>query len=167
MAPPRVHDPLAAILAKLEKNGKEDDTHKMLANLQLKMWTVNDSLQKLLVGQEQVATWQPEMETKVIELKGSIFDLRLKVDVFIHEIPKKSDLSTDPDGKGMSTPAHLGVPSKEAAFSQNGPGFDNHYRSLGTRVRIPGTHSGHRCYSTPILHLYSIQFGYWCIRSEW
>jgi hypothetical protein len=43
MVPPCVDDWLATILAKLEENdNKEDDTRKMVADLQLEMWMVSD-----------------------------------------------------------------------------------------------------------------------------
>jgi len=49
------------------------------------------------------------MEAKVTDLHNSVYDLRQKVDLFIHELPKKKDISQEEIPYEAPAPAHLGA----------------------------------------------------------
>lgn len=133
MAPPR--DSLAMVLAKLEELGKKadetilrtDDTYRKIEEMQ-------NSIQLLSDEKGVVKVWRPMIETKVVDLQNSVYDLKQKVDLFIHQLPKTSSSGDGKHAHEMSAPAHLGATADAGTSGQFGHGKDPQHRSVGAGV---------------------------------
>ena len=78
--------------------------------------------------------WKPKLEDKVSNLQNSVFDLKQKVDLFIHELPKKKDISQEEIPYEAPAPAHLGAAADAGASGPDGHRDDNNHRSVGAGV---------------------------------
>lgn len=118
MAPP---SELTIVLEKLAELGKkQDDTNSKIAEMQ------ND-IRLLTEEQSSVRGWKPELEGKVLDLQNTVFDLKQKVDLFIHELPKVK--------QEASASAHLEATASDAEMSgQFGHRQDVPHRSAGAGV---------------------------------
>lgn len=125
---------LSAILSKLEELGKKaDETNLKVDQANRRIEEIQSSVHHLTEEQDLVKAWKPELEGKVTELQNSVSDLKLKVDLFIHELPSK------PKGEEeikleASTPAYLGVPAKVETSGQSGHREETLHRSAGFGV---------------------------------
>ncbi|CAN6337557.1 unnamed protein product [Urochloa humidicola] len=64
-------------------NLKHDETNRKIEGMQL-------SIDRLSDGQGEIESWKPQLEGKVTKLQNYVSDLKLKMNLFIHEIPKRS-----------------------------------------------------------------------------
>lgn len=116
MSPPRTEDPLLSILAKLEESAKKDeDSRTILTEVQNKIESMDESLKKFATSHGELESWKPEIDTKVADLQNSVYDLKTKVDLFIHRLPK---VPAEPPSDGAIrtlTSAHLEDPPLAAA----------------------------------------------------
>jgi len=125
---PSAADSIATVLAKLEElAGKLDESN-------IKADDTNHRLQQLAEEQTAVTAWKPTMEAKVTDLHNSVYDLRQKVDLFIHELPKKKDISQEEIPYEAPAPAHLGAAADAGASGPDGHRDDNNHRSVGAGV---------------------------------
>ncbi|CAN6234028.1 unnamed protein product [Urochloa humidicola] len=130
MAPPA---DLSTVMAKLEELGKKsdeinlktDDTNRKIEEMQ-------QSIDRLADEQGDIKLWKPTMESKVTELQNSVFDLKLKVDLFINELPKHS--AAGEIKNETPAPADLGATASAEASGQIRHGDEPHHRSAGAGV---------------------------------
>ena len=84
MAP---HTDLATVLQKIEELGKKlDTTGTKTDETNRKIEEMQQSIQRIADKQGSVTIWKPNMESKVANLQNSVFDLKTKVDLFIHRL---------------------------------------------------------------------------------
>ena len=108
---------------------------------------------------------KPELENKVSDLQNSIYLLKQKVDLLIHELPKLSPAEEGDFGAFAS--AHLGAATAAAVAGTSGPngrGDDLSHRSAGagvvtTLVPPPVIGAGRFTNLTPIPFKVSILLG--------
>ncbi|CAN6276319.1 unnamed protein product [Urochloa humidicola] len=108
-----------------ETSLKKDETNCKIKGMQ-------QSIDRISGEQGEIQTWRPQLEGKVTDLQNSMSDLKLKVDLFIHELPKR-----EAEGEvdlGVPAPAHLGAFTKAEVLGPNGHGEVHHHRSVGTGV---------------------------------
>jgi len=157
MAP--VADPMTTVLAKLEELGqkmdvKAEEVSRKLEEVQLSVQGVEQSLQRVMAEQEALATWKPKIETTVTQLKNSVYDVKTKVDFFIHSLPRSDSEIGNGFVDEALAPAHLGANRDYAeAPVQFGHSMSSDHRGIGAGVvttLVPPPVKG-----TPISHNYS------------
>jgi len=132
MAPPT--DSISTVLAKLEELGKKFDImDRKTDETNTKIEEMQCSVQQIKDEQTSMTTWKPELDDKVKDLQDSVYLLKKKVDLFIHESPK-SATTEDDILIGVSAPAHLGASADAGTSGQNGHRLDHHHRSVGAGV---------------------------------
>lgn len=154
MAPP---NDIAVILAKLEELGKKaDEAISKADHTNRKIEEMQQSVQVISEEQASLKIWKPEFEGKVSELQGSVFDLKTKVDLFIHNLPKPSKTAEGEVKEEAPTSAHLEVAATAEASGQLGHRSPKFHRSVGTGVvttlvppPVRGANLFHRTPSTP------------------
>ena len=126
MAPPA---DLSTVLGKKadETISKTDDTHRKIEDMQT-------SIQLLSEEQSEVKVWRPTVENRVLDLQNSVYDMKQKVDLFIHQLPKTSSSGDGKHAHEMSAPAHLGATADAGTSGQFGHGDDNTHRGSGRGV---------------------------------
>lgn len=62
-----------------------DETNRKIEEMQ-------QSIDLLTQEQGAVKEWKPKLENKVMELQNSMYDLKQKVDLFVHELPRRSQM---------------------------------------------------------------------------
>jgi len=132
MAPP---SDLATVLQKLEELGKKmDHTNTKTEEMNRKIEEMQLTIKQNTEEQNSLITWKPGMEDKVTDLQNSVYDLKQKIDLFIHEIPKKKGVEEDPSSSRAPAPAHLGAAADAEALGPNGHREDKNHRSVGAGV---------------------------------
>jgi len=126
MAPPA---DLSTVLGKKadETISKTDDTHRKIEDMQT-------SIQLLSEEQSEVKVWRPTVENRVLDLQNSVYDMKQKVDLFIHQLPKTSSSGDGKHAHEMSAPAHLGATADAGTSGQFDHGEDPQHRSVGAGV---------------------------------
>ncbi|KAF8730967.1 hypothetical protein HU200_016842 [Digitaria exilis] len=130
-------DPLVAVLAKLEELGKKvDRTNLKTDETNRRIEEMQASIGLLREEQSTVKEWKPEFEGKIAELQGSVFELKTKVDLFIHELPRPG-LNSDKEVK-VEAPvsAHLEATASAEASGQFGHREEILNRRAGAGVAI-------------------------------
>ncbi|CAN6198649.1 unnamed protein product [Urochloa humidicola] len=127
MAPPIDN---ATLLAKLEELVKKvDDTNQKADHTNQKLEEMQKSVQQIREEQEAVKVWKPDLENQLSKLRDTVSDLKLKVDLFIHESPKPED--TFADKSGVPASAHLGATARVEVLGQVGHHEAHPHRSVG------------------------------------
>ncbi|CAN6338981.1 unnamed protein product [Urochloa humidicola] len=121
MAPPVDN---ASLMSKLDAFMTKMDASTTETNRRLE--GMQTSIDSILLEQGSIQQWKPQLETKVTELQDSLSDLKLKVDLFIHEQPKSR--IEEAAQCGVSTSAHLGVTAHAEA-----PGLECHHEETTHR----------------------------------
>lgn len=97
-------DSIATVIAKLEELGRKVDNVDQKTNeTNQKMEEMRTSIQQIKDEQTAVNSWKPELVNKVSDLQNSVFLLKQKVDLFIHESPEPKK-AEDEDSIGVSAP---------------------------------------------------------------
>ena len=123
MAPP---SHLAAVLQKIDELGKKlDTTGTKTDETNRKIEEMQQSIQRV---------WKPNMENKITDLQNSMFDLKTKVNLFIHQLPSSKKGEDDRSLPEVPTTAHLVVSAGAEASGLSGYHVDNDYRSAGAGV---------------------------------
>jgi len=131
MAPPT--DSISTVIAKLEELGRKvDNVDRKTDETNQKIEEMQSSIQQIKDEHTSVNTWKPELENKVSDLQNSVFLLKQKVDLLIHESPKP--ITVEGIVSGVPTPAQLGVTADAETPGPDGHRVDNHHRSAGARV---------------------------------
>lgn len=126
---------MAVVLAKLEELGKKaDEANSKADQTNRKIEEMQQSINLLSEEQTSVKNWKPELEGRVTELQNSVFDLKTKVDLFIHEPPKPNSKAEGEVKMEAPTPAHLGVAATVEASRQIGHHYANHHRGVSAGV---------------------------------
>lgn len=82
---------ISIVLAKLEELGrKADEASSKADQTNHRIEEMHQSMQILSKEQVALRVWKPELEGRVAELQNSVLDLKTKVDLFFHELPKKT-----------------------------------------------------------------------------
>ena len=132
MAPPT---DLATVLQKIEEMGKKLDTTGIKTDeTNRKIEEMQQSIQRISDEQGSVMVWKPNMESKVTDLQNSVFDLKTKVDLFIHQLPSSKKGEDDGSFPEAPTTAHLVVSAGAEASGLSGYRVDNDYRSARAGV---------------------------------
>ncbi|CAL4941434.1 unnamed protein product [Urochloa decumbens] len=118
-------------MSKLEEMMKQMD--KTAEETNRKLEGMQQSFDKLSLEQGSIQTWKPELEGKVTKLQQSVSDLQLKMDLFVHELPKPTAEGEELKVEAPA-PAHLGATAKAEASGQNCHRVDNHHRGIGAGV---------------------------------
>ncbi|CAN6225874.1 unnamed protein product [Urochloa humidicola] len=106
-------------------NSKVDTTSRKIEEM-------HQSLDKLSEEQGEIKNWKPQLEGRVTDLQKSVSDLKLKVDLFIHERPKREG-----DGEvKIEAPAstRLGATTDAEVFGQDCHRPELIHRREGVRV---------------------------------
>jgi len=85
MAPPT---DLATVLQKIEEMGKKlDTTGTKTDETNRKIEEMQQSIQRITDEQGLTTVWKPNIESKVTDLQNSVFNLKTKFDLFMHQLP--------------------------------------------------------------------------------
>jgi len=79
------------------------------------------------------------MENKITDLQNSMFDLKTKVDLFIHQLPSSKKGEDDRSLPEVPTTAHLVVPAGAEASGPSGHHDNNSHRSAGAGAGVDTT----------------------------
>ncbi|CAN6362892.1 unnamed protein product [Urochloa humidicola] len=108
-----------------ESKLKADETNRKIEGMQL-------SIDTLVRKQGSIQAWKPQLEGKVTKLQNAMTDLKLKVDLFIHDLPKK--LEEGGTSVETSAPAHLGATAKAEASGLHSHHEEIIHRRVGAGV---------------------------------
>ncbi|CAO2183142.1 unnamed protein product [Urochloa humidicola] len=108
-----------------ESMSKVEETNRKIEGMQI-------SIDKLALEQGSLQTWKPQLEGRVTSLQQSVDDLKLRMDLFIHELP--SHEIKGESSLGTPAPAHLGAPVTTEVSGQNCHREAINHRSVGAGV---------------------------------
>ena len=74
------------------------------------------------------------MENKVTDLQNSIYDLKKKVDLFIHQLLNPQKQADEKQNIEVSSPVHLGVAASAGTSGKIVHGNDHQHQSVGAGV---------------------------------
>ncbi|CAN6235112.1 unnamed protein product [Urochloa humidicola] len=127
MAPPVDN---AALMSKLDAFMTKMDANAVETNQRLE--GMQSSIDSILLEQGSIQQWKPQLETKVTELQNSVSDLKLKVDLFIHEQPTAA--VGEAAQYRASTPAHLGATAEAETSGPESHNEETIHRRVGAGV---------------------------------
>ena len=132
MAPPT---DLATVLQKIEEMGKKlDTTGTKTDETNRKIEEMQQSIQRITDEQGLTTVWKPNIESKVTDLQNSVFDLKTKFDLFMHQLPSGKKGEDEGSLPEAPTTAHLVVSAGAEASGLSGYRVDNDYRSARAGV---------------------------------
>jgi hypothetical protein len=130
MAPSRVEDPMAQLLAKIEEGNKE--THRSMEAMQASMVTVEAMAKGMMMkDQGEFRRWRPEVKTKVSEVAEALKTIQAKVDQFGKGVATEASQEGVPTTGGASISAQWEIPSTEATHGQPRHRFAKNHRRPG------------------------------------
>jgi hypothetical protein len=77
MAPPRVEDPMALLMAKIDEGNKE--TCRRMEAIQSTMEKMESTVQGLVSDRSDFKKWRPEIERKVVEMAETLVKIQTKI----------------------------------------------------------------------------------------
>ena len=77
MAPPRVEDPMAQLMAKIDEGNKETCRH--MEAIQASMEKMEATIQALLSDLSEFQRWWPDIEKKVVEMAESLKKIQIQM----------------------------------------------------------------------------------------
>jgi hypothetical protein len=104
MAPPRVEDPMALLMAKIDEGNKE--TCRRMEAIQSTMEKMEITVQGLVSNRSDFKKWRPEIERKVVEMAETLAKIQTKIS---NMTPSTTSSGAVPAGVNVSTSAIASV----------------------------------------------------------